>query len=208
MRKNSLFGHFYFRNHLEWLWACQEGKFPLQREGLSQCNVVHSALEKTLYSNIYMFALEIRLLVTFTNCIFWTWSYRFMNRNIFKCKVNVYKDPKSITGVCWCHPMITNFYFFKFSWPTTFMQGITMFFIKANLFWISDDLITMIMWLECISLHFLKFFMASILIQSFIEIEFVIWEKSMGRVPFLSPTPGSNKGLKTSSQIELNMNFI
>ena len=43
--------------------------------------------------------------------------------------------------------------------------------------------------------------------QSFIEIEFVIWKKSMGRGPFLSATPGSNKGLKTPGQIELNVNF-
>ena len=43
--------------------------------------------------------------------------------------------------------------------------------------------------------------------QSFIEIEFVIWEKSMGRGPFLPATPGSNKVLKTPGQIELNVNF-
>ena len=29
----------------------------------------------------------------------------------------------------------------------------------------------------------------------------------MGRDPFLSPTPGSNKGLKTPCQTELNMSF-
>ena len=45
------------------------------------------------------------------------------------------------------------------------------------------------------------------LMQGFIEVELMIWKKSMGRGPFLSPTPGSNKGLKTPCQTELNMSF-
>ena len=43
--------------------------------------------------------------------------------------------------------------------------------------------------------------------QSFIEIELVIWTKSVGRGPILSPTPTTNNRLKTLGQIELNMNF-
>ena len=43
--------------------------------------------------------------------------------------------------------------------------------------------------------------------QSFIEIEFVIWEKSMRRGPSLPTTAGLNKGLRTPGQIELNVNF-
>ena len=43
--------------------------------------------------------------------------------------------------------------------------------------------------------------------QSFVEKEFVIWKKSMERGPLLSATSGSNKGLKTPGQIELNVNF-
>ena len=43
--------------------------------------------------------------------------------------------------------------------------------------------------------------------QSFIEAEFLIWKKSVGRGPFLSATPGSNKGWTTPCQIELNVNF-
>ena len=43
--------------------------------------------------------------------------------------------------------------------------------------------------------------------ESFIEVEFLIWKKSVGRGPFLSVTPGSNKGWTTPCQIELNVNF-
>ena len=43
--------------------------------------------------------------------------------------------------------------------------------------------------------------------QSFIEIEFVIWKTSVARGPFLSATLKSNKRLKIPGQIELNVNF-
>ena len=45
----------------------------------------------------------------------------------------------------------------------------------------------------------------TILMQSLIEIELVIWKKCVGRGPFLSPTPGWNKGSNPPCQVELTL---
>ena len=110
-------------------------------------------------------------------------------------------------------------FFFKFSWRDTFMQDFIKLWLvsqeigvfQQNQFvpdkWWShqNDYVT-----RAYISTFLKF-LDDILTSwhnTFIEIEFVIWKKSVGRGPFSSANPGSNKKLKIPGQIELNVNFI
>ena len=131
--------------------------------------------------------------------------------------INVKKKGIRTQKVLWGFVVVTPWspifsFFFKFSWRTAFMQGFIELWLafqeigvfQQNQFVLDkrwrhhNDYVT--------RAHISPFqeFLNDVLSSCKVSL---IWKKSVGRSTFLSRTPGSKKRLKTSGQIELNMNF-